>query len=131
MQVSALSVVSDSHLSHPPASADSLPNPQQQQPSSMSDTAEIAADAEQPPEPPERPSVVAEAPTAVKSDEPVEEPDHDMEEDDEATPIKDDSNWEENFTKLLKFRAEHGHVNVPSRYTGDPHLGCWGKSLGM
>ena len=34
-----------------------------------------------------------------------------------------DENWDAAFEKILKFRAKHGHCNVPSRYPGDPHLG--------
>lgn len=37
------------------------------------------------------------------------------------------SKWEDSFTRLLAFKAKHGHVLVPNRYREDPQLGSWGK----
>ena len=33
--------------------------------------------------------------------------------------------FEEMFTRLLAFKEQHGHVNVPQKFAGDPQLGSW------
>uniref|UniRef100_UPI00214BFF36 helicase associated domain-containing protein n=1 Tax=Chlamydia suis TaxID=83559 RepID=UPI00214BFF36 len=33
--------------------------------------------------------------------------------------------WEENFLELKRFREEHGHCKVPTRYPQNPFLGVW------
>ena len=33
--------------------------------------------------------------------------------------------WEENFAKLGKFKARHGHTRVPAKWEKDPSLGSW------
>ncbi len=35
------------------------------------------------------------------------------------------ANWEEMFAALVKFKAQHGHCNVPYRYSENPPLGRW------
>jgi len=33
--------------------------------------------------------------------------------------------FEEMFARLVAFKAEHGHANVPQKFAGDPQLGSW------
>ena len=36
--------------------------------------------------------------------------------------------WNESFTKLMAYKEEHGHCNVPTEYHADPSLGIWVKN---
>ena len=36
-----------------------------------------------------------------------------------------ETTWNRNFERLSDFRAEHGHCNVPGRWTKNPSLGTW------
>ena len=33
--------------------------------------------------------------------------------------------WIGHLVKLVRFRMDHGHCNVPRRWARDPHLGSW------
>ena len=33
--------------------------------------------------------------------------------------------WEKRFSELVRFKAEHGHCNVPRRWSENPELGRW------
>jgi hypothetical protein len=33
--------------------------------------------------------------------------------------------WEENFAKLRKYKARHGHTRVPAKWEEDKTLGSW------
>ena len=40
----------------------------------------------------------------------------------------EDNKWDEMFTRLVRFRDEHGHTNVPELWSHDRQLGNWVKS---
>lgn len=39
------------------------------------------------------------------------------------------SNFDEGYAQLVKFKAKFGHVNVPNYYEDDPHLSHWIKTM--
>ncbi|WP_257615700.1 helicase associated domain-containing protein, partial [Chlamydia suis] len=39
-----------------------------------------------------------------------------------------EESWEENFLELQRFREEHGHCKVPTRYPQNPQLATWVSS---
>jgi hypothetical protein len=43
----------------------------------------------------------------------------------DAKKERDDAEWNQNFSKLERYREKHGHCNVPYRYPEDSSLGGW------
>ena len=46
---------------------------------------------------------------------------------DKRNTTRIDEKWEGHFAKLLKFKEEHGHPNVPDEWSGDKSLSKWVK----
>jgi len=42
-----------------------------------------------------------------------------------ASNQKNERTWFEKLEQLRQFRTEHGHANVPQKYTANPQLGTW------
>jgi hypothetical protein len=45
-----------------------------------------------------------------------------------TSPVNADAQWEDFYSRLVKFKEWHGHVLVPKKYESDPKLAAWVES---
>lgn len=53
------------------------------------------------------------------------EEDRDTDSEENVPYITREMRWSNMVGKIIKFRKEHGHSNIPTDYDGDPSLGAW------